>query len=52
MDEYECECSLCGGPAGVLGQLGSLLWFACRDCGMQFSVKTQAEDHVVHEETP
>jgi hypothetical protein len=32
------ECSICGGPAVPLGQLGSLFHCRCRNCGMQFSV--------------
>jgi hypothetical protein len=34
-----CErgCTLCGGPCGVLGVLGRLVYWLCRDCGMQFT---------------
>lgn len=35
-------CSLCGGPLGLLGRLGRLLHWLCRDCGMQSS--TAADD--------
>jgi hypothetical protein len=31
------KCRLCGGLLCLLGQLGLLAWFRCRDCGMQFS---------------
>jgi hypothetical protein len=31
------QCALCGGALGVLGMLGRLVWWLCRDCGMQFS---------------
>lgn len=30
-------CELCGGPLGLLGQLGRRQHLLCRDCGMQFS---------------
>lgn len=32
------DCPICCGPAGPLGGLGNLVWFVCRDCGMQFNV--------------
>lgn len=31
------HCQLCGGFLYLLGQLGNLQWFRCRDCGMEFS---------------
>jgi tRNA(Ile2) C34 agmatinyltransferase TiaS len=31
------ECSLCGGQLELLGYLGNLAWFRCRNCGMEFS---------------
>ena len=31
------ECKLCGGLLELLGQLGCLKWFRCRDCGMECS---------------
>ena len=40
-------CPGCGGESHAWGTLGTLTHFTCRDCGMQFSVKVQAEDHVV-----
>lgn len=30
-------CPSCGGPGFVLGDLGQLRWFRCRNCGQQFS---------------
>jgi len=27
-------CSLCGGILCLLGRLGNLCWFRCRNCGM------------------
>jgi hypothetical protein len=32
-------CPVCGGPGGELGGLGSLLWYRCVNCGMDFNVK-------------
>lgn len=34
-------CPFCRGPAGLLGVLGYLKWYLCRNCGMQFSKKTK-----------
>jgi len=31
------SCLLCEGPLMLLGDLGGLGWFRCRDCGMEFS---------------
>lgn len=31
-------CSMCCGTLFLLGQLGNLVHFRCRDCGMQCSV--------------
>jgi hypothetical protein len=42
-DEHECEadeieepssCSVCGGESQVLGQLGNVTHYRCRNCGM------------------
>ncbi len=30
------ECPMCGGPGGVLGALGNVVWLSCRNCGWQF----------------
>lgn len=37
-------CPLCYGDVVVLGQLGSLLWFRCRDCGAECSVREAEHD--------
>lgn len=30
-------CPLCPAQGSLLGRLGHLRWFRCRDCGMNFS---------------
>lgn len=35
--EENPECPECYGPGVPLGQLGRLMHFRCRNCGMQFS---------------
>jgi tRNA(Ile2) C34 agmatinyltransferase TiaS len=30
-------CPLCDGDGTLLGQLGHLTWFRCRQCGMDFA---------------
>lgn len=37
----EPTCPMCGGPPVYLGILGSLTWFTCRNCGMQFNRKEE-----------
>lgn len=32
------DCRMCGGPNGILGPLGQILWFQCRNCGWQEGV--------------
>lgn len=32
-------CKLCGGIGVLLGRLGFLRWFRCRNCGMEFNRK-------------
>lgn len=32
-------CPICAGEGIALGQLGKLLWFRCRACGMDFNRK-------------
>jgi len=31
------HCPLCGGEGMLLGVLGLLRWFRCRNCGMDFN---------------
>lgn len=37
-------CSTCGGIGNYLGQLGNLIHFRCRQCGMQFSIDAPEPD--------
>jgi ribosomal protein L37E len=37
-DDAEDECSVCGGPAMVLGALGTRTHYRCRSCGADWSV--------------
>ena len=37
-------CSLCDGPAYLLGILGRLAWFRCRHCGTDFNVNANTID--------
>lgn len=41
MNDYQNEpgCNVCDGPLMLLGSLGKLDWFRCRDCGMEFRVE-------------
>lgn len=39
-DDAEDECSTCGGPAVVLGALGTRTHYRCRSCGADWSVST------------
>ena len=36
------NCLLCNGPCEPLGSLGRLMWFRCRNCGMNCSKKLRA----------
>ena len=36
-------CPACYGPGVSLGTLGTLNWFRCRDCGLDFNTKAEAE---------
>lgn len=40
-DETPLECSACGGPLVVLGTLGRLEHFRCRNCGLERSRDTK-----------
>ena len=31
------ECSMCGGPSGLIGILGTMKHYSCRNCGAQTS---------------
>jgi len=33
------SCKMCGGPLVKMGGLGNLMWYRCRNCGMETSVK-------------
>ena len=38
-------CKLCSGRLYRLGQLGALVWYRCRQCGMEFG--KQAKDRSI-----
>jgi len=38
------SCPACEGPGLLLGALGKLLWFRCRHCGVEFSVKEEKHE--------
>lgn len=42
------ECEICGGPLNLLGCLGPLYHYRCRNCGAQFHSETPPPE----EETP
>ena len=39
--EDEVFCPVCSGPAILLGVLGGLMWWRCRNCGAQFSTPVE-----------
>ena len=39
------KCGLCGGFLVRLGRLGDLVWFRCRNCGMEHSKRQKERDH-------
>jgi tRNA(Ile2) C34 agmatinyltransferase TiaS len=39
MRERMKRCKVCGGVLEILGKLGRLTWYRCRNCGMEFSEK-------------
>lgn len=43
-EERAPACPACGGPGVPLGRLGRLMWWRCRDCGMDFSTEAPAEE--------
>ena len=55
MEDPLFKCLECGAAVPVLlGSLGRLCWFRCRDCGIEFSVekKTLGEHGFVHRDYP
>lgn len=40
------RCSWCGGDLVVLGRLGTLWWFRCRDCGAE--IRHRDEEGMPH----
>lgn len=38
------SCEACGGPLNLLGQLGSLSHYRCRNCGVDASSETPPDD--------
>ncbi len=34
-------CPACGGHPTLLGQLASLIWLRCRQCGIDWNVKAE-----------
>jgi hypothetical protein len=44
-DEYQDDpCPLCEGPLGLLGQLGIIAHFVCRNCGGHVSREVAAHE--------
>jgi tRNA(Ile2) C34 agmatinyltransferase TiaS len=41
LEEVAPTCPVCTGEGVPLGQLGRLMHFTCRDCGMGFHVNVQ-----------
>ena len=44
------DCPYCGGPGMLLGVLGTVTWFRCRNCGIDFraseTVQPSADDRL------
>lgn len=38
-------CRLCGGVLALLGVLGRLAWYRCRDCGMDWNERYEGENN-------
>ena len=36
------ECPMCDAVNEPMGELGSLIWYRCRDCGAEYSVEREA----------
>lgn len=45
IDGAPVVCSMCGGPGLLMGTLGKMQWYECRDCGMQFHVLSSEEEN-------
>jgi hypothetical protein len=46
VETMECEC--CGGEMMLLGVLGSLSHFRCRNCGMEASCEVERSEYEDH----
>ena len=36
-EEDQVDCPMCGGPGNLLGEMGRLIHYRCRNCGMDFN---------------
>ena len=43
-------CPICDGPGILLGTLGKLTHFRCRDCGMDFNMDTEEFEEMCNAE--
>lgn len=41
------RCPVCSGWTYTLGELGSLTWYRCQNCGMEFPKPTPQEDDIL-----
>jgi hypothetical protein len=46
----EKECSVCGGERQVVGQLGKLVYFRCRHCGMGSMTRVEDMEYTEQDE--
>ena len=37
------QCPICGGEGVLLGRLGLLLWYRCRDCGIPYYKQAETD---------
>jgi len=44
------QCSICGGPVGLLGILGKLAHLLCQSCGMHFNCPAEDIELITEEE--
>ena len=42
-DHESAQCPYCEADAPLLGGLGSVLWYRCRDCGLTFCSSAKAD---------